>query len=298
MKIGILGSPNTPESQWMKEEGEKRGHKVILFSTSDFFLRLKDNTFEIVSEYDFKSFDIFVVRGISRSYFVNEIYFNKSTEALVFLRYVHDILGKPVVDERLVTRQNIMSKMATSLCLSKKNLPQPDSFQFHNKQEVIEHIDKFPFPLIAKNPAGRKGTNIFKLDTPEKLKDFLKNMPKEMPFIFQEFLETDGDIRVLVIGYKAIGAMKRHIVPGDFRANISQGADAEIFELTPETTRLAEEAAKVAEVEIAGVDLIESKGKFYVIEVNRAPQFRGFKQYTKVDPSSFIIDYLEEKVGK
>ena len=119
-----------------------------------------------------------------------------------------------------------------------------------------------------------------------------------MPFLFQEFLPTDGDIRVLVVGYKAIGAMKRHLVPGDFRANISQGADAEKFQLTPEIIEYAEKAAKITNTEFAGVDLIESKGKFYVIEVNRSPQFKGFRKYTKVDPSPFIINYLEEKAKK
>jgi RimK family alpha-L-glutamate ligase len=192
----------------------------------------------------------------------------------------------------------ILSKMATSMNLSRSNLPQPKTFQFLRKKEVIKNINKFPYPLIAKNPAGRKGENIFKLDNEEELKEFLKKMPKTLAFLFQEFLPTDGDIRVLVIGFKAIGAMKRHLVPGDFRANISQGADAEKFKLTDEVKKIAEEAARVTSTEYAGVDLIESNGKFYVIEVNRAPQFRGFRKYTKVDPSPYILDYLEEKGKK
>lgn len=297
MKIGIFGSPKTPESKWIKEEAERRKHVAVLFTTADMHFEMRDNAFSVISKYDFSTFDIFLVRGMSRSYFVKDIYFNKSTESLLFLRYAHDILKKPIVDERLVTRQTIMSKMATSLDLSKKNLPQPQSFQFQTKKKVLENAASLPYPIIAKNPAGRKGENIFKLEDRTKLETFLNEMPAQMPFIFQEFLETDGDIRVLVVGYTAIGAMKRHLVPGDFRANISQGADAEKFELTEETTSIAEKAARVTETEFAGVDLLESNGKFYIIEVNRAPQFRGFKKYTGLDPSPFIIDYLEKKVA-
>jgi ribosomal protein S6--L-glutamate ligase len=121
-------------------------------------------------------------------------------------------------------------------------------------------------------------------------------MPSQLPFLFQEYLPNDGDIRILVIGYKAIGAMKRIKPKDDFRANISQGAKAVKFELNKELIKLAEGAARATQTEFAGVDIIESKGKYYIIEVNRTPQFRGFKQYTKVDPSPFIVDYLEEKV--
>lgn len=298
MQIGILGSPKSIESIWLEEEANKRGHKVVRFSSADFSFRMKGNKFTVISQFNIKEIDIFLVRGIYRSYFVDNIHFNKATESLLFLRYVNDILKKPIVDERLATRPIIMSKMATSMDLSKADLPQPTTFQFRHKKEILKNLDNLPYPVIVKNPAGRKGKNIYKIDTKETLKKFLNKMPNLMPFLFQEFLPTDGDIRALVVGYKAIGAMKRHLVPGDFRANISQGADAEKFELTPKVKELAEKAARITETEFAGVDLIESKGKFYVIEVNRSPQFKGFRKYTKVNPSPFIIDYLEQKINK
>ncbi len=298
MIIGILGSPNTIESKWLEEEAKKRGHDVIKFSSSNLIFKLNNNKFSIKSAIDIESIDIFLIRGIYRSYFVKDIYFNKATESLLFLRYVNDILKKPIVDERLATKPIIMSKMATALDLNKSNLPQPKTVQFIHKKDILKNLDILPYPVIIKNPAGRKGKNIYKIDTKKEVKKFLKKMPDLMPFIFQEFLPTDGDIRVLVVGYKAIGAMKRHLVPGDFRANISQGADAEKYKLNPKIIKLAEKAARITKTEFAGVDIIESKDKYYLIEVNRSPQFRGFKKYTHTDPSPYIIDYLEKKVER
>lgn len=298
MKIGIIGSPKAIESIWLEEEAKKRGHKVERFTSSELIFKVDNNKFAIDSRYNLESFDIFLVRGIFRSYFVDDLYFNKSTESLLLLRFLHDVLKKPIVDERLVKRPLIMSKMATSLDLSKANLPQPKTFQFNRKEVILKNLDVIPYPVMIKNPAGRKGKNIYKIDSKENLKEFLKKMPDLFPFQFQEYLPTDGDIRILVIGYKAIGAMKRHLVKGGFVANISQGANAEKYDLTSEVKEIAEKAAKVTETEYAGVDLIESKGKFYVIEVNRSPQFRGFRKYTKLDPSTFIINYLEEKASK
>ncbi len=298
MKIAIIGSPNAIESKWLEEAGDKRGHQVIRLSSKDFSFTLEKNKFEICCDYQLHSFDIFLVRGIYRSYFVNDIYFNKATESLLLLRYINDILHKPIVDERLAKRPIIMSKMATSLDLSKANLPQPTTYQFRDKDKILKNLDLFSYPVIIKNPAGRKGKNIFKIDTKNDLEVFMKKMPDTMPFLFQQYLPTDGDIRILVIGYKVLGAMKRLVIPGDFRANISQGAKAENYPLNEEIVKLSQEAAKVTETEFAGVDIIESNGKYYIIEVNRSPQFKGFRKYTKIDPSPHIIDYLEKKVGE
>jgi hypothetical protein len=133
MNIGILGSPKAIESQWLEDEGKKRGHKVIRLSSSEFSFQVNNNKFNIISRYNLEDIDIFLVRGIWRSYFVDNIYFNKSTESLLILRYINDVLKKPIVDERLVKKPILMSKMATSLDLAKLNLPVPKTFQFINK---------------------------------------------------------------------------------------------------------------------------------------------------------------------
>lgn len=298
MKIGIIGSPKAIESFWLEQEAKKRGHSVKRFTAAEFTFGIEKDKFNLDSPYDLESFDIFLARGIFRSYFVGDLYFNRATESLLLLRYIHDVLKKPIVDERLAKRPLIMSKMATALDFSKENLPQPKTLQFPNKRAILENLEEIPYPVIIKNPAGRKGKNIYKIESKEELKKFLRKMPSLFPFQFQQFLPTDGDIRVLVVGYKALGAMKRHLVKGGFVANISRGADAEKFELTSEVRKIAEKAAKITQNEFAGIDLIESKGKYYLIEANRSPQFRGFRKYTGINPSTFIIDYLEQKASK
>lgn len=295
MKIAILGSPNTIESLWMEEEATKRGHTIERFSIKDIVFSCKGGKFTVVSKYDLASFDIFLMRGMYLGFKIKGHYFNTATEYLLLLKYIHEVLKKPIVDEVLVTRPQILNKMSTALDLSRANLPQPETHQYNTKEEVLRKIKCFTYPMIVKDPGGRKGINIFKIDTKSELRQFLRRVPDQMPYLFQEYLKTDGDIRVFVVGFKAIGAMKRFVISGDFRANISQGAHAEKFPITKEVSDIAERAAKATGIEVAGVDLIESEGKFYVIEVNRAPQFKGFRKFTGGDPSPFIIDYLEQK---
>jgi RimK family alpha-L-glutamate ligase len=299
MKIGIFGTPNTIESKWLEEEAQKRGHTVLRFSTNDLIYKVQNNKFTIESPFDLKSIDIFLVRGMIKRTEIKGTIIKSGTEALLFLRYINDVLEKPIVDERLAKKTYIRSKMATFLQLSKANLPMPLTLKFPNKEEALKNINEIPYPIIVKDLEGSKGQDIYKIDTKKSLIAFIKKKENIARFEFQEFLPTDGDIRVLVIGYnKVIGAMKRYLVPGDFRANISQGAKAEKYKLTPEVIGLAKKATEVTNTEFAGVDLIESKGKFYIIEVNRAPQFRGFRKYTGIDPSPFVIDYLEEKFSR
>lgn len=295
MKIGILGSPKAIESIWLEEEAKKRGHEAIRFSTNELIYKVINNKFLIDSPYDFPSFDIFIVRAIMKRIRIGDTIVKSGTKSFLFLRYVNDILKKLIVDERLAKKLYIPSKMATSLVLSKAKLPLPLSFEFPSRQEILKNIKALPFPLIIKDLQGSKGQNIYKINSKKELRVFLNQKENISQFEFQEYLPTDGDIRILVIGDKVLGAMKRFVIPGDFRANISQGAKAEKFELTSEVATIAKKAAKITETEFAGVDLIESDGKFYIIEVNRAPQFKGFRKYTGINPSPFVIDYLERK---
>lgn len=298
MIIGILGSPKTIETQWLEKEAKKRGHKIISFSITDIHFESNKGKFKIISKYNLEKIDIFLVRGIFRKYCHNESYFDKATESLLLLRYIHTILKKPIIDSRLAEKNIILSKIGTSLEFSQTNIPYPWTKQFGNKKALMKSADKLKYPIIAKHPAGRKGKNIYKLNSKGNLKKFIKQIKHSERFLFQQYIPNDGDIRILVVGYIAIGAMKRLKAPSSFKANISQGAKGEPYLLTENLKKIAERAARTTKTEIAGVDVIEHNDKFYVIEVNRAPQFKGFKKYTGIDPVPAIIDYIEKKVVK
>ena len=50
--------------------------------------------------------------------------------------------------------------------------------------------------------------------------------------MLQEQIKTDYDVRVIVVNGEVKGAMKRPIIEGDFRSNVSQGSEPEIHQLT------------------------------------------------------------------
>ena len=109
---------------------------------------------------------------------------------------------------------------------------------------------------------------------------------KYLPIVIQEFIKTDYDVRVVILDGKILGTMKREVITdGDFRSNISLGAEAEIIELTEIEKRDSLKAAEVVDGRLVGVDFIPAKNREkeqpYILEVNSMPGFGGIEKLKK-----------------
>jgi len=73
-----------------------------------------------------------------------------------------------------------------------------------------------------------------------------------------------------------------------------------VKDLPAEVIEIAERAARVLEVEVAGTDIIRDleTGKFYVVEVNEAPQFKVFERRTKINAARKILEFCIKKFSK
>jgi len=114
----------------------------------------------------------------------------------------------------------------------------------------------------------------------------------------QKFIESGStDIRAIVVGDKVAVAMER-TGKKDFRANISQGGSGRKVELSQEDIDICVKAAKVVNLEFAGVDIIKDQnGKTYIIEINGNP---GTK-IIDITGHNFFVDlvkHIETKVRK
>ncbi|MFX1357370.1 MAG: RimK family alpha-L-glutamate ligase, partial [Promethearchaeota archaeon] len=98
------------------------------------------------------------------------------------------------------------------------------------------------------------------------------------------------DIRILVIGDKAIAGMYR--VSDNWKTNIHAGARSEPLEITSELESLAIKAAKVTKTDIAGVDIIESESGYLVLEVNSIPGFTALQKVTDINLAAEIVSYF------
>jgi hypothetical protein len=118
------------------------------------------------------------------------------------------------------------------------------------------------------------------------------------PMIFQEFIAKSSgkDIRAIVVGGKVIGAMMRVARKG-FKANYHQGGYVKGIKLSQAVEWLAIEAARLVDLEIAGVDLLIDQKTYRICEINSSPGFEGFELATGVDVPWRILDFVKIRTG-
>ncbi len=156
------------------------------------------------------------------------------------------------------------------------------------------------FPLVIKTITGTEGVGVHLCKSEEALKELLGILADQMenkPIIIQEFIPSSygSDLRVFVVGGEAVGCMQR-IASTGFKANYSLGGRVEPYLMTPEIKSLAEAAANIVGLEVAGIDLLFDNGKFKVCEANSSPGFKGMELANKVDIADTIMSYVEKTV--
>ena len=164
-------------------------------------------------------------------------------------------------------------------------------------KQALETLDN-KFPIIMKTLEGSKGVGVLFIESErqiESLVQLLYSQNKDVDLLIQEYIKTDGDIRVIVLGGKIIASMKRDIIEGDFRSNVSQGAKVEEYKLTELEVEQCLLAAKAINGSWSAVDFIASeKPKTeppYILEVNHSPGTEGIEKATNKNIVKQVIDF-------
>ena len=286
-----MGSPERFESKSIQKYAKDYFDECDRFSLFDLKFKVGENVGvfwrdrEVIGYYD-----AFLLRGVS-----------PNTSLAYFLVQFAYYEGKCIIDEKYVTKSNLGSKLSTMGKVKRTGILVPKTFVCLDSERIKKEIlPQLGYPLIMKLAiGGRKGREVYKVENEEQLNRLIQEKKETLNnFLFQKYIPADFDVRVLVIGGKAVGAMKRSSSEGDFRANIALGGKGSKFELTKEIADVAEKASKTLNDEISGVDIMFSKNKPFVIEVNRAPQFQEFVKVTGIEAGKIIAEYAFNKTKK
>jgi gamma-F420-2:alpha-L-glutamate ligase len=196
----------------------------------------------------------------------------------------------------------VKDKLHTSQILSQHSIAIPNTMMVRFPVDIEVVKDEIGFPCVVKIITGSYGEGVYLLDRKKdfvKLMEFIETLKSSKTLIVQEYMgdRPGEDLRVLVIGGKVIGAMKRTAPEGDFRANITNGGTGESYPLTDEIEYIARETAKVLNLDIAGIDLLFDARGFRVCEANSNPGFSGFETYCGIDVADVITDYIKFKLS-
>jgi RimK family alpha-L-glutamate ligase len=194
-------------------------------------------------------------------------------------------------------------KLHTMEVLVYHKLPTPKTMlaKFPLNLELI--AEEFQFPLIVKSIAGSRGKGVFLCENPDKMEDLMDilelSKKEDVYYVIQEFVagSKGKDIRVMVVGGRAIGAILREAQEGRYKANISRGGAGKHYELNPEVEWLSIEAARVLGLDIAGVDILFDGEDYKVCEANSGPGFKGFEMTTRLNVPRQIYQYIQVRLS-
>lgn len=159
-------------------------------------------------------------------------------------------------------------------------------------------------PVLVKLLQGQEKRGVMVCESLQSLEAVLEAiLGLGQNLIVQQYVKKAGqDVRVLVVGGKAVAAVRRVPRVGRLAQTLNRGARMERCEISPAQRVAAEKSVKLMGLEVAAVDLLDVKDGPRVFEVNSSPALPEMSKVCGVDLAAAIIERAEalsaQRVGK
>ena len=191
-------------------------------------------------------------------------------------------------------------KWYNQIIFQRNDIKTPNTVLIRHSEGALFAAEKLgnKYPMILKTSVGSRGVGVMWVESPKALVGIVQLLYREdnyVDILLQEYIKTDYDVRVIIVGGEILGAMKRPIISGDFRSNVSQGSEPKVHEITELEAKESLRAAKSVDGDIVGVDFIPAKNREkdspLFIEVNSTPGLMGIE-------STFADSQIDSKLYK
>lgn len=220
-------------------------------------------------------------------------------ERVIFLNFLKK-RKKIIINDSLLKYSNLAEKLFQQEHVKDnlKNVNTIPTYSLKNKKELLELVKrrKISFPFIVKPNLGARGEGILLIKNEIELNRLSQEIIRNS--VFQNYIENDGDYRVLMLGGYPLGIIKRTAERGNFLNNVSKGGEpneVEDEELKEELYKIAVKITALFSLKFCGVDIIYNSAdkKFYFLELNTVPQWEGFQKETKINVAEKILEYCK-----
>jgi len=191
------------------------------------------------------------------------------------------------------------NKFLTLIKLAKNGIPVPKSILALSNEKAIEAFKIFSNgPLIVKPISGSWGRMVSLISRASELELLIKHRSRmETPsmkiLMLQEYLEKPGrDIRIIVVEDRAVAGIYRYAPCMEWRTNTARGGKAEPVKIDPELEEISVKASKSIGALYSGVDIVETKDGYVVLEVNVVPEFKNVMRVTGINVANEIVNML------
>lgn len=290
MKIVILSKKSGLYSTTrLKEEGERRGHKVLVVNPLRCYLKIDATRPQIhyngkvLADFDaviprIGASDTFYGCAVTQQFAMMGVYCANASSAI----------------------ERARNKLRSLQSLAQEGIGLPITGFAHSPGDIDDLIKMVGGqPLVIKLLEGTQGIGVVLAETKSAATSVIQAfMGLRANILAQQFVKESAgsDIRCFVIGNKVVAAMRRQAPPGEFRSNLHRGGIATKEKITKEERETAIRAAQINGLNIAGVDMLRSKEGPVVMEVNASPGLEGIETATKKNIAGLIIEFIERKV--
>jgi ribosomal protein S6--L-glutamate ligase len=279
----------------MEEEATKLGYPIYVAGMDGTYTKFENGVRTVHKSDDDKGFEIHVSDTV--------IFVRGTPERDSWLDLVSQLekAGYCVINSR-DCMELASDKYRTYLRLQDFGLTQPKTVLIPNEDGIktaFKNLDT-KFPIIMKTLRGSKGVGVLFIESERGLNSLVQllfKQDKSTDILIQEYIKTDFDVRVLVLGGKIIATMQRDVLEGDFRSNYSQGAKIKTYELSDLEIEQCLLAAKAIGGLFTAVDFIPSentkKDPPYILEINSSPGTEGIEEANKKNIVKEVIKYFD-----
>ena len=192
-----------------------------------------------------------------------------------FYADMFDAMGKPTFPG-YHNYKCVQDKIKQTAMFELLEIPHPRTRVYYGKRQKKNITNDFAFPFVAKIPRGSAmGRGVYLIQNNSDLSDYLKITNTAY---IQEFLPSDRDIRIVIIGEKIVHAYWRLAPENDFRCNIAVGGRVSLESIPSEALDLAVHTARSCRWDDVGIDICRHAGQYYVFEANMKYGKEGFRQ--------------------
>ena len=289
LRIAVLSREDNYSTRRLVEEGEKRGHSVEVINTTRCYMAINALAPEV--HYDGKRLPRFdaVIPRIGASI---------TPYGAAIVRQFETIGTYVVNPSRGIVASR--DKLYAHQLMARAKIGMPETAFAASPRDTGNIIGLVgTAPLIVKLLESTQGKGVVLAETKkaaESVIDAFRGLKAN--FLVQDFVkEAAGeDIRCLVIGGKVVASMKRTGAEGDFRSNLHRGGSAKSVRISKIERETAIRAAKVFDLNKAGVDLLRSEAGPKVLEVNSSPGFEGIETSTGKNIVGSLYEMIEARV--
>ncbi len=165
-------------------------------------------------------------------------------------------------------------------------------------RDMARHVGGLP--VLVKLLRGNEKTGVIVCETRQALESALEAILRlGQNTMVQQYVKgrRGGDLRVFVVGGRAVAALRRRPRVGRLSRSLGQGARFEGAMLGGESERAAVAAARVVGLEVCAVDMLDAPGGPRVFEVHSSPGIREAEEACGVDVAGAIVERAAELAG-